>query len=336
MIWLDNTKIAAIVAVICLHLAAKLVRTYDIIESAWWLGNIFDSTMRWCVPVFVMISGALLLDPQKNEPLGIFYRKRLSRVIVPLLFWTAFYVVLTWYEYRSSTNPKPLKSYVAMIIRGQPYYHMWFLYMILGLYLFTPFFRKIVSFLSGRELWQLTVFMLVLAILHGLLGHVVPSGQGAFTGMFLLYIPYFFLGHLIRHDARQPSAALLWFVFAVTSIVTMAGVYLGARYLRRSDGFYFYEYLSVTVVPMSIAMMYLAKTWHRPIVNSNFTRTLGMLTLGVYLMHPVIIKCFVRVGVNTQTLPPAIWLPVMILLVTISSFAACWIVMKLPIARRII
>src|SRR3989304_5868153 len=86
MIWLDNARISAIFAVVLLHVAYGVVIENDIGTNYWWFANIFDSSARWCVPVFVMISGALLLDSSKNEDSLTFYKKRLSRILLPVLF----------------------------------------------------------------------------------------------------------------------------------------------------------------------------------------------------------------------------------------------------------
>lgn len=61
----------------------------------WWISNVYDSISRWGVPVFVMVSGALLLDTSKQEGILTFYKKRLSKIFIPIIFWTAFY--LFWF-----------------------------------------------------------------------------------------------------------------------------------------------------------------------------------------------------------------------------------------------
>jgi len=93
MIWLDNSRIVAIYAVVFLHVSAAVVLGNEVGTEYWWIGNIYDSAMRWCVPTFVMISGALLLDPDKQEDLKTFYAKRLSRILIPILFWSAFFSI---------------------------------------------------------------------------------------------------------------------------------------------------------------------------------------------------------------------------------------------------
>ena len=152
MIWLDNSRIIAIFAVVMLHVAAGVVTGTDIGTTNWWFGNIYDSGVRWSVPVFVMISGALLLDPNKKEDLLTFYKKRLSKIFIPILIWTFLFLIWAFLKGQISGNEISIIHLLKRILSGKPHYHMWFLYMILCLYLFTPFFRKVIINSTRKEL----------------------------------------------------------------------------------------------------------------------------------------------------------------------------------------
>ena len=79
IIWIDNLRVIATIAVIMLHVSAPILYKYGSISNYIWnIGNLFDGMVRWCVPIFFMLSGALLL----NEDLEIssFLKKRLLRI----------------------------------------------------------------------------------------------------------------------------------------------------------------------------------------------------------------------------------------------------------------
>jgi surface polysaccharide O-acyltransferase-like enzyme len=84
--WLNNSRIAAVFTVVFLHVSASIVFGASFGSESWWIGNVYDSLSRWCVPVLVMISGALLLDESKQEDATAFYQKRLSRIFWPIPF----------------------------------------------------------------------------------------------------------------------------------------------------------------------------------------------------------------------------------------------------------
>ena len=92
--FLDMMRAYAIVLVVMVHVAGPVLYEFNTApRSHWGIANAFDSFARPCVPLFVIISGFLLLDPRKrDEPLGDFFKKRLLKVVVPYLFWAAFYI----------------------------------------------------------------------------------------------------------------------------------------------------------------------------------------------------------------------------------------------------
>ena len=92
---LDFLRVIAALAVVWLHVSGDVVGTNpDIHQLYWWAGNIVDSLTRWCVAVFVMISGSLLLNKPSNKEPSAFYRSSLPRILIFLAFWTLFYFLL--------------------------------------------------------------------------------------------------------------------------------------------------------------------------------------------------------------------------------------------------
>ena len=143
---LDAARWLAAVAVVMLHGAATVVSDPAAYGSGAWLAaNLYDSAARWCVPVFVMISGALLLDPERPQDARRFYSRRVARICAPLLFWTLFYLLwrtaLDWID----DGRLDLSFWPRKLAHGEPYYHLWYLYMIVGLYLFAPLVRALAA-----------------------------------------------------------------------------------------------------------------------------------------------------------------------------------------------
>jgi len=336
MVWLDNSRILAIFAVVFLHVSGGVVVGYDVGTEYWWFGNIYDSVVRWCVPVFVMISGALLLDPSKQEKLAVFYTKRLSRILIPLIVWSAFFLAWTFAKSLVKGNELTLIDLLKNLLSGKPHYHMWFLFMILSLYLFTPFFRKIVTHSSKNELLLFIVITFVMSALNFAYGKVVTCGSMPFINWFLSYIPFFFLGYFIRQDNHAPSKLLLWGIFIISFILTFIGCYILAINTDLDNGLYFYGYLSITVIPMSISLMYILKSWNNPIVNTSFTKQLSILTLGVYLVHPIILEIINYKKYGAMSFHPIISIPVITFIIFTVSAGIALIIYKIPYLKRTI
>jgi surface polysaccharide O-acyltransferase-like enzyme len=335
MIWLDNARIIAILAVVFLHVAGSVVTESGIGSGYWWYGNLYDSSVRWCIPVFVMISGALLLNPEKIECLRAFYAKRASRILIPVLFWSAVFL-LRW-ALNSTGEDRVMLALESLkrLLSGKPHDHMWFLYMIIFLYLFTPFLRKIVANSTRRELVIFVVATFLISVINGIA--TIKFGEPKlFINWFLSYIPYYVLGYLVRTDERNFPNMLLLAVAFFSILLTAFGCFALANYKNLVTGLYFYDYLSITVVPMSVSVIYLLKAWKKPIFNEIFTKKLAALTLGVYLFHPIILDPLIAAGRGPMSFHPALSIPAITLFVFLLSLGVSWTISKIPYLNRTI
>ncbi len=337
MVWIDNARILAIFAVVVIHISAvSVVGNPDVNSSAWWAANVYDSFARWCVPVFVMISGALLLSNSKVESMAVFYKKRLSRLLIPLVFWSVFFLGWTYLSARLHGGDFPLRSLGNLVLLGKPYYHMWFLFMIISLYLVTPFVRIVMRNCSRTELTWLVVGMFGVAVLNIVYRAMFNQTDLLFINWFLIYLPYLLLGSLIATSTYEPGRGVLWAVFLVSGALTAVGSYLLIQRYGIDRGLYLYNYLGVTVIPMSISAFYLLKRFNAPlVVNAKVTRQVADIVLGIYLIHPVFIDLFSHFGINSLTLHPIYTVPALVVVVFLLSAGVAWVIHQIPYLRRI-
>ena len=92
VVWYDIVRLVAMYILVCCHSADPFNYVPEgaamVSDIKFW-GALWGSMMRPCVPLFVMLTGALLL-PQQG-PVGPFYKKRISRVFWPFLIWSVIY-----------------------------------------------------------------------------------------------------------------------------------------------------------------------------------------------------------------------------------------------------
>lgn len=339
MIWLDAARVVSILAVVFLHVAATVVTGRDVGSPDWWYGNVYDSLVRWCVPVFIMISGALLLGSGKRETVGAFYRKRMTRIFVPLVVWTVVFLFWQGEQATFSLADLTLAAVLRRIASGKPHYHMWFLFMIVSLYLFTPFIRILVRHATRAELWLLVALLFGVAALHEVFGIFVDRGVSLFVFWFLAYLPYYLCGHLIATSDRAMSAQALLAVFCGSVLSTALGCYLLAGTRGIEDGLYFYGYLSITVIPMSVSLMWLLRMRSFDAASGsagNTFRRLSELTLGVYLIHPVFLELFRRFAFRQEEFYPLVSVPLVTMLVFAASLLCAFVLYRIPYLRRAI
>jgi len=151
-LWLDNLRVISTIAVIVLHVSAPILSQYKKVSiEIWHIGNLYDGSVRFCVPVFFMLSGTLLLS--KDYKISVFLKTRFWRIIPPLVFWSIIYILYDYFFVDKETLSKIefVKNIVKKLFFGSKY-HLWFVYSLLGLYLFIPILRKWIKNASKKEI----------------------------------------------------------------------------------------------------------------------------------------------------------------------------------------
>ena len=131
--YFDALRVIACSIVVLLHQSAQKFGD-DVGSHNWMTFNFYDSLSRWAVPVFVMISGALFLDPARSFVPRVHLRRYLPRIVLSFVFWSAVYALWNY------SMDMRLRDVVAGFFSGSV--HLWFLYMIGGLYLLVPLLKK--------------------------------------------------------------------------------------------------------------------------------------------------------------------------------------------------
>lgn len=336
MRWLNSARIIAIFSVVLLHVSSRVIIWSDLGSYSWWYANLYDSVVRWCVPVFIMISGALLLDPRKEESLDVFYRKRGSRVLIPLIFWSAFYLVWDFARSYLKGEPKSVHDLAISFISGKPYFHMWFLFMLLGLYFVTPFIRKVVSHSSNRELWVLSIILLGVSCLSSYFsGRYDLVNDSIFLVWFIPYIPYFIIGYLLMSE--NLISTFWWGVgFIISFLLTAVWYFHCAKEYGNIAGLYPYNYTSITVMIMSISAFQLLKKVNLSFLSDSQLKSIASLTLGVYLIHPILLDVSNAVGLKPVSFLPLVSIPVATIVIFMLSLAGAFVCSKIPFLRRTI
>lgn len=137
--YLDALRCLAIFLVVLLHNDAPVVvNTACYGRPSWYLCMFLDGAVRLGVPLFFMISGSLLLGgPEAAEP-AAFYRKKLPRLLVPLAVWNVIYHWTNAWQFHTDTG---LLALLQKAFNRGTGYHMWYIYVLLGLYLLCPFLK---------------------------------------------------------------------------------------------------------------------------------------------------------------------------------------------------
>jgi len=339
LFWISTLRVVAALAVVVLHTSHFFVINRDnVAPDAWWVGNLIDSAVRWCVPVFVMVSGALLLDPSRHEDALAFARKRAGRVLTPLVFWTIFYLA-----FRIIFQNLQFGEIRRLLAEGIPYYHLWYLFMIPGLYLVTPFLRTYIRHSEDRERWYLILVLLLLAAINGYVTYFQRADTQSVFTLFVPYIAYYLAGYQLRRlDFRgSPVWLLLGEFLGCIALTAIGAAILYQRYGHSFRGLYFYDYFSAPVMGAALSLFVLMRFAVArngaglPVFLRNLIRALEPATLGIYVVHALLLAIVQGLGgLDPNRVPPIVGIPAVALAVFAGSYLITWGMLRVPLLRR--
>jgi len=228
--------------------------------------------MEFSVPAFVMISGALFLNPSKQATYSLFLNKYVKRVVLALV---VFGLPMCFIEGFLIHDPNVF-HFVCNWITGNSWAHIWYLYMLIGLYLMTPIIKP---FVIGSTDKELTVALSVLFVLSSLLPTLRTMGINL-NGYMLLppYIFIYILGYWLCWRQKEVNLFLI--------LVTL-GICVSVIVWKCWNGIGSFGYADPVLIIMAAAFFLLFKQMG---VDFKFASFCAPYCFGIYLVHPVFIN----------------------------------------------
>lgn len=287
-----------------------------------------------------MLSGALLLHSDlADDPLA-FYRRRLSRIVPPLVAWTVIYLVQGHF---TANTPATLDQAVSVVLAGRPSFHLYFLYLLLGLYLVAPFLRPLVARSDRRVLGTAVVVFLALGIGDNLIAVWRGIGGVNAATRFVPYIGYFLAGAwLIGLRPTRARVTVAATVATLAILATAIGTAVLVHFFGLGQGRYLYEYLSITTVPASLAVFALF-LWSAPLADrlagrlpGDWLSVVAGSTLGIYVIHPLFLTWLGDLGLGAR----AFFVPLAVVATVLATFAlslaSVLVLRRVPGIRRLV
>ncbi|MBN2162711.1 MAG: acyltransferase [Pontiellaceae bacterium] len=291
--FLDYLRVIAIAMVLIVHASEIFYIGDDGIAisgtDGFWV-NLLNSAARSCVPLFVMASGYLLL-PVTQSP-GVFYTRRLSRILIPFIIWSILYATLPalWGQMQVSDVKHQLLTltYNFNLSSG----HLWFVYMLIGLYLIMPVLSPWLQTTSKRFL-QAAIAIWFISTFHHVIKLIVPGMLGEcywneFHSLYYVsgYVGYLLLAFYFKQHIHWSNAKNL----AVGIPLFIAGYALTVFYFNAvmdtAGSLYELEiawrFCTPNIVMMTAGLFLIIKCINR---ESRLIRLLSKYSYGIYLCH---------------------------------------------------
>lgn len=333
ILWLDILRILAAFMVVFIHSPKAIEGMESNIYYA-----MYNYIMLPCVPLFFIISGYLLLPTKEN--MFPFLKKRMTRIVFPLLFWSIIILIIghhnSWKDFFQNLFYIPFFQKV----NG----HYWFLYSLISIYLVLPIVSAWLRTAEQRELefaLYLWLFVSALPFLNILLPNVFDGNGDYFN--FLYYnagfLGYFFLGYYLKSYKKKNMLLKSFVLMLITS-----GFHLFLMVYAKTRGEVsiilpiMNPYLSVDVIFQSLFIFLVVKKYGSKLsFMEGLIHSLALLTFGVYLIHGLILRYITFPLVYEQlNLLPAWAVPVCALITFILGLFIVFLISRLPKSKYII
>lgn len=337
----DLLRITACFAVVLLHVSNGYWYVVDVNSTDFTVMTIYNSFTRFGVPVFLMLSGLFLLDPQKELSIKK-WGARIGKLIVAFFVWSLFYafqsVIYNGIFLGGSVTEEMWSSALLRLIKGHG--HMWFLVDLLGFYLLLPILRKICE-----DIRVTGYFLLLWVVFRFFVGTVLPylGGEtiiGIVSSMHLYfltgYIGYFLGGYFLQKiDIPKWCRGVLYVLGAGSIAFTILKTLQDCRASRSYDDRWFSPN-NINVLLLSIATFVFFKYAAIPsrFIKTRWVSVMASCTFFVYMVHPFFLEKLGLVGIKVIAYPVVLSIPIMTIGIFAVGMLAGWIVGKIPVIGK--
>ena len=304
--------------------------------SEWWLANILNGSCRAAVPLFVMISGAMMRE-RDCDP-ATFYRKKALRFLPVILIWSALYWVFDMVVLGLSFS----QVAIQLVSKGYVYLHLWYLGMFAFLLVFAPFLGRFKFSLPWRAndirmLVMVSVGFIFIDWSLLFICHVAKVPFNHWTMTFFLFIPYFLLGAWLGKAQNNPKRSFHACMLALALLASWIANFLTCRYLGVVSDTVPLGNHSPLVFAVAVAAFLTAIPMKGDSVQaSRLISILGATSLGVYLIHPIFLWLPRRLlRGSTIDMFSGWWMPVTAIVVYAVSLAVIVLIRRFTLGRRI-
>lgn len=367
--WIDLLRVIACFLVVFSHCCDPFVAQFDNDRGVFLTGVLCGSFVRACVPLFVMMTAVLLL-PVRME-IQPFYRKRIGRLITPLVFWSVMLPVVyfLYLNYGVATRSLSItpedhtfqatfpKLYTFIFNFNYDTTPLWYLYMLIGLYLVMPVISSWLNQASQKDIklvlyiWGVSLVLPYIKMAAPLLGYTGNYGNMGLLGVcdwndygtfyyFSGFSGYLVLAYyLVKYPLKWSWSRMLSIcipMFLIGYLVTSYGFILTQDYFPGNYAYLeiIWYFAGINVFMMTFPVFVSIQKMNIP--SSKVLSRVASLTFGIYLCHFIIVQMSYDLFDAIYPLPTFVRICGMAVLSFIVSYGIVWVMAKFKLTRRFI
>lgn len=327
--WANNLRAAATLGVVVIHCSSYVILNFGLIDKGHWLiAVIFNTAVRWAVPIFVMLTGSFVLS-NYNDKLGSFINNAFNKIILPFLIWSIVYLMYNNGDDlfgNTLTNIQKSDLLIEKALSGTEV-HLWYVYMIVGIYLVIPIFSKWTKYATPKELYLFLGFWFFLLFANPYLSNYTTDFQfNYFTG----YIGYLIAGFYFFNYFKL-NKVIPWLLLII-SIASIAAITYTTSYAKNEFNDTFLAPLTPGIFIMSVSVYLLAKQSSLNMSKwlTNMVDQICKFSYGIYLVHYLVLALIDEYLIGINSFHPLLSIPAISLLCFACSYSIIYLLRKIP------
>lgn len=305
----DLLRIICCIAVIIIHISATyknaLITQDQMALSKLNLDSkemivIFNILTRFAVPCFIMLSGAFLLSNNENGNYKKFYNKTIKKIVMPTIFFSLIFLGYSLIMNFASVliNDKELDVFVRSLknfFTGNAYYHLWYMYVIIGLYILTPILLLFKNSISKKTFEKLSYIFIIWASISNWTSTYKLAWS---IGKVFDFLGYFMLGNVIfeKNNSTKKSIknVISYLIIGILLLLLLLPIQIDHinKGISESNEKYSLVESYNPLVLMSSVCIFIA--FSQMEINYDFSK-MANLTLYIYLFHAIIWDLLLKV-----------------------------------------
>ena len=288
IVWIDLLRVIGVIGVILIHVVSNTINTFGgLTDNAHKFYVFIHYFASFAVPLFVMISGMMFLGRSELTFKDMF-KKYILKIILIILVIGSLMILMEEIFINKHISLDLIKTLFIRLITGDIWAHMWYLYLVLGLYLITPVCVLITNNIKKKD-YQ--IFLIILFIL----GILVPSLNKLFNIKLAFnmleisgYIFYYFYGYYLYKYDIDKNYKIINYVLCILAII-----YTIYRAITVNSLSNVYSY--ITIVPCIIASTVILVCKDKSIKKDKLINLIAVCSLGIYIIHQLFINIIYKV-----------------------------------------
>lgn len=286
-LFFDLLRCIAAITVVAIHvLTPYKYQLGELPFYQWFTAIAVNGSARWAVPVFILITGALLLSDSREFDGRYYIKRRLAKVVVPFIVWSVFYAFLSGWQ-PEGFQLQTVQHLIVNSYQQETYYHLGFFYYFIPLYLIAPAFQFMVRSNQTQLLNVFVLLWLITSCLH------LFAIDGIWSNQLWLYSGYLPLGYILFKQvsvSRRNIAliSLLGVASVILTITMVTNLSLTADEYRVGC-WLSYKTINTIVIAAMVFLLCRAIAPRLPESLHVMVKSGSRYSLGIYLLHPLIL-----------------------------------------------